>query len=37
MGLSPERTITDLMKAGPPFDHEKLDRHPFGIRPASRF
>lgn len=27
MGLSPERTITDLMKAGPPFDHEKLDRH----------
>jgi len=27
MGLSPERTINDLMKAGPPFDHEKLDRH----------
>ena len=27
MGLSPERTIYDLMKAGPPFDHEKLDRH----------
>jgi len=27
MGLSPERTMYDLMKAGPPFDHEKLDRH----------
>jgi pilus assembly protein CpaE len=27
LGLSPERTIYDLMKAGPPFDHEKLDRH----------
>src|SRR5438477_3622613 len=26
-GLSPERTMDDLMKAGPPFDHEKLDRH----------
>ena len=26
-GLSPERTMYDLMKAGPPFDHEKLDRH----------
>jgi pilus assembly protein CpaE len=36
MGLSPERTITDLMKAGPPFDHEKLDRHllkhPSGVK-----
>ncbi|MGZ4355553.1 MAG: P-loop NTPase [Gaiellaceae bacterium] len=27
LGLSPERTMFDLMKAGPPFDHEKLDRH----------
>src|SRR4051812_2517137 len=27
MGLSPERTMYDLMKAGAPFDHEKLDRH----------
>jgi pilus assembly protein CpaE len=27
LGLSPERTMYDLMKAGPPFDHEKLDRH----------
>ena len=27
LGLSPERTIYDLMKAGPPFDHEKLERH----------
>jgi pilus assembly protein CpaE len=27
MGLSPERTMYDLMKAGPPFDHEKLERH----------
>ena len=36
MGLSPERTITDLMKAGPPFDHEKLDayllKHPSGVK-----
>ncbi|MDX6480028.1 MAG: pilus assembly protein CpaE [Gaiellaceae bacterium] len=36
MGLSPERTITDLMKSGPPFDHEKLDRHllrhPSGVK-----
>ena len=36
MGLSPERTITDLMKAGPPFDHEKIDRHllrhPSGVK-----
>ena len=36
MGLSPERTITDLMKAGPPFDHDKLDRHllkhPSGVK-----
>jgi pilus assembly protein CpaE len=27
LGLSPERTMYDLMNAGPPFDHEKLDRH----------
>jgi pilus assembly protein CpaE len=27
LGLSPERTLYDLMKAGVPFDHEKLDRH----------
>src|SRR6185437_9734334 len=27
LGLSPDRTMYDLMKAGPPFDHEKLDRH----------
>jgi pilus assembly protein CpaE len=27
LGLSPERTMYDLMKAGEPFDHEKLDRH----------
>jgi pilus assembly protein CpaE len=27
LGLSPQRTMFDLMKAGPPFDHEKLDRH----------
>ena len=27
LGLSPTRTMYDLMKAGPPFDHEKLDRH----------
>src|SRR6476469_7148572 len=27
LGLSPERTMYDLMTAGPPFDHEKLDRH----------
>src|SRR3954471_4637528 len=27
MGLSPERTMYDLMKAGAPFDHEKIDRH----------
>jgi pilus assembly protein CpaE len=27
LGLSPERTMYDLMKAGAPFDHEKLDRH----------
>ena len=36
MGVSPERTITDLMRAGPPFDHEKLDRHllrhPSGVK-----
>jgi hypothetical protein len=23
----PERTIYDLAKAGPPYDHDKLDRH----------
>jgi pilus assembly protein CpaE len=27
LGLSPEKTVYNLMKAGPPFDHEKLDRH----------
>jgi pilus assembly protein CpaE len=27
LGLSPERTMYDLMKAGPPFDHDKIDRH----------
>src|SRR5260370_353377 len=27
LGLSPARRMYDLMKAGPPFDHEKLDRH----------
>src|SRR6476620_449189 len=27
LGLSPERTMYALMKACPPFDHEKLDRH----------
>jgi pilus assembly protein CpaE len=27
LALSPTRTMYDLMKAGPPFDHEKLDRH----------
>jgi pilus assembly protein CpaE len=27
MGLSPEQTMYDLMRAGPPFDHEKVDRH----------
>jgi pilus assembly protein CpaE len=27
LGLSPERTMYDLMKAGPPYDHDKLDRH----------
>jgi pilus assembly protein CpaE len=27
LGLSPERTLYDLMKAGPPFDHEKVDAH----------
>jgi pilus assembly protein CpaE len=27
LGLSPERTMFDLMKAGPPFDHDKLERH----------
>jgi pilus assembly protein CpaE len=36
IGLSPERTMYDLIKAGPPFDHEKLERHlmrhPSGVR-----
>jgi len=27
LGLSPEHTMYDLMRAGPPFDHEKLERH----------
>jgi pilus assembly protein CpaE len=27
LGLSPERTMYDLMRTGAPFDHEKLDRH----------
>jgi pilus assembly protein CpaE len=27
LGLSPQATMYDLMRAGPPFDHEKLDRH----------
>ena len=27
LGLAPERTIHDLAKAGPPYDHDKLDRH----------
>jgi pilus assembly protein CpaE len=27
LGLAPERTMYDLVKAGAPFDHEKLDRH----------
>jgi pilus assembly protein CpaE len=27
LGLSPEKTLYDLMKAGPPFDHEKVDEH----------
>jgi pilus assembly protein CpaE len=27
LGLSPEATMYDLMRAGPPFDHEKLERH----------
>jgi pilus assembly protein CpaE len=36
LGLSPERTLYDLMKAGPPFDHEKVDqfliRHSSGVK-----
>ena len=36
LGLVPERTIYDLAKAGPPYDHDKLDRHlmyhPSGVR-----
>jgi pilus assembly protein CpaE len=27
LGLSPELTLYDLMKAGPPFDHEKVGQH----------
>jgi pilus assembly protein CpaE len=27
LGLSPERTLYDLMKAGPPFDREKVEDH----------
>jgi pilus assembly protein CpaE len=27
LGLSPEYTLYDLVKAGPPFDYEKVDRH----------
>src|SRR5204862_4506133 len=27
LGLTPERTIYDLAKAGPPYDHDKLERH----------
>jgi pilus assembly protein CpaE len=27
LGLVPERTIYELAKAGPPYDHDKLDRH----------
>jgi pilus assembly protein CpaE len=27
LGLSPELTLYDLMKAGPPFDQEKVDAH----------
>jgi pilus assembly protein CpaE len=27
LGLAPERTIYELAKAGPPYDHDKLDRH----------
>src|SRR5438094_3171841 len=27
LGLVPERTIYDLAKAGPPYDHDKLDRY----------
>ena len=27
LGMSPEHTMYDLMRAGPPFDHEKLERH----------
>jgi pilus assembly protein CpaE len=27
LGLAPEKTIYELAKAGPPYDHDKLDRH----------
>jgi pilus assembly protein CpaE len=27
LGVAPERTIYELAKAGPPYDHDKLDRH----------
>jgi pilus assembly protein CpaE len=36
LGLVPERTIYELAKAGPPYDHDKLDRHlmrhPSGVK-----
>ena len=36
LGLVPQRTIFDLVKAGGPFDHDKLDRHlmrhPSGVK-----
>jgi pilus assembly protein CpaE len=27
LGLTPERTVYDLAKAGPPYDHDKVERH----------
>jgi pilus assembly protein CpaE len=27
LGITPERTIYELAKAGPPYDHDKIDRH----------
>jgi pilus assembly protein CpaE len=36
LGMVPERTIYELAKAGPPYDHDKLDRHlmqhPSGVK-----
>ncbi len=36
LGLMPQRTIFDLVKAGAPYDHDKLERHlmlhPSGVR-----